>query len=436
MPSAAGQTAQALVTLGVQFDFISDAQLLASRCEEKQIKTSGNTYSGLILVPKTEHMPVETLRQLRALAASGATVRFLDAMPADVPGFGGLEQRRTQLRELLAPLDWKVAHFRTAEVQRAKIDNAGYFELMHLAELGESALPSAVGDTPLLSREPLTDLGLSFVRRQSKEDHSHLYFIVNHSGRTINEWVPLVMATRNAVALLDPLTGTAGTASTRNSSKNYWGGSRATREIREVFLQLAPGESLFVRTLPEPDARRALWAYRESAGAPIPLNGEWRVTFTEGGPALPAARTMAALHSWADDADEAAQVFGGTARYETEFTLPANPAAEDWLLDLGDVRETARVFINGKEVNRVWSLPTRTRLGALAAGKNTLTLEVTSTAANRIRDLDKRGAPWKAFYEINFVNLFYKPFNAADWKLQPCGLLGPVTLTPLRTAKP
>jgi hypothetical protein len=34
--------------------------------------------------------------------------------------------------------------------------------------------------------------------------------------------------------------------------------------------------------------------------------------------------------------------------------------------------------------------------------------------------------------EINFVNINYKPFDAAAWPLTPSGLLGPVTLTPLR----
>jgi hypothetical protein len=38
--------------------------------------------------------------------------------------------------------------------------------------------------------------------------------------------------------------------------------------------------------------------------------------------------------------------------------------------------------------------------------------------------------------EINFVNINYQPFNAADWPLQPSGLLGPVTLTPLRRTTP
>jgi hypothetical protein len=36
---------------------------------------------------------------------------------------------------------------------------------------------------------------------------------------------------------------------------------------------------------------------------------------------------------------------------------------------------------------------------------------------------------WKIFKDINFVNLDYQPFDASNWPLTDCGLLGPVTLT-------
>ena len=55
-----------------------------------------------------------------------------------------------------------------------------------------------------------------------------------------------------------------------------------------------------------------------------------------------------------------------------------------------------------------------------------------SNPANRIRDLDRRGVDWKIMHEINFVNLDYRPFDASAWPDTLSGLLGPVTLTPLR----
>jgi len=65
------------------------------------------------------------------------------------------------------------------------------------------------------------------------------------------------------------------------------------------------------------------------------------------------------------------------------------------------------------------------------AKDNLLEVEVTSTAANRVRDLDRRKVVWKNFYDINFVNMDYKPFDASGWPVADAGLLGPVTLRKL-----
>ena len=65
----------------------------------------------------------------------------------------------------------------------------------------------------------------------------------------------------------------------------------------------------------------------------------------------------------------------------------------------------------------------------LQKGENVLTIEVTNLSANRLRDLDKRGVDWEKFF---FVDIFYKNFDASNWPIMDSGLLGPVTLTPVR----
>ena len=57
---------------------------------------------------------------------------------------------------------------------------------------------------------------------------------------------------------------------------------------------------------------------------------------------------------------------------------------------------------------------------------------MTNLAANRVRDLDRRGVPWKLFRDANVVGVDYKPLDASRWPLRDSGLLGPVTLVPLR----
>jgi hypothetical protein len=122
-------------------------------------------------------------------------------------------------------------------------------------------------------------------------------------------------------------------------------------------------------------------------------------------------------------------------RYSVTFDSPAAPAA--WL-DLGKVSQSARIKLNGKNYGTLILPPFRVLADNLKATGNQLEVEVTSTSANAIRYYDREGVMWKNFHDINFVNQDYKPFNAANWPVTDCGLLGPVTLTavlPLKAAE-
>jgi hypothetical protein len=48
-----------------------------------------------------------------------------------------------------------------------------------------------------------------------------------------------------------------------------------------------------------------------------------------------------------------------------------------------------------------------------------------------MRLYDRLHPEWKKFYDINIVDIRYKPFDATKWDAMPSGLLGPVTLTPV-----
>jgi hypothetical protein len=47
-----------------------------------------------------------------------------------------------------------------------------------------------------------------------------------------------------------------------------------------------------------------------------------------------------------------------------------------------------------------------------------------NVSANRIRKLDREKTTWKNFYEINFVDIQYKPFDASKWGVTESGLKG------------
>jgi len=392
--SAFQRMATNLLKAGYSLDYISDAQLLQTRVADGGLVTPGGARYRALVIPATRRMPVETLAKLLALQQAGGAVIF-EAAPEDVPGLARLEERRARFREL-----------------KDAISRRGTMTGNILAEL----------DYRGATCEPAAAAGLGFARRA--HDTGHDYFFANLTAHPFDGWLILGTAVRAAV-LTDPLTGRSGRAALRTITNP------------EVYLQLAPGESLLLRTFAsiEPAGTTA-WSYTAPAGPAVPLTGEWHIEFLSGGPVLPPPLQTAELKSWTELGGTEAQRFGGTARYRLEFELPVTDA-DDWLLDLGDVRESARVRLNGTEVATAWSLPFRLPVGAhLHPGRNVLELDVTNLAANRIRDLDHRGVDWKIMREINFVDINYKPFDASAWPLAPSGLLGPVTLTPLRRLAP
>jgi hypothetical protein len=382
--SSAGRLAHKLLDVGYSFDFISDAQLVALTAEGLRYRA--------IVIPWARRIPEQTLAKLVELRKSGVKVVFA-ARPQDVPGNSDLEARRASFAR-------------------------------SLAEIPDSAVSSDIVDALEklgLPREAAAHAGLGYIRRA--RDDGHDYFFTNLGARTFDGWLPLATPARSAL-VMDALTGRIGAAALRVE-----GG------IASAYLQIAPGESLLVRTANVPAQQRGpAWPYARRASAGSPIAGEWRIKFISGGPVLPKAATMKELASWTTLPDEETRRFSGTARYRIEFDAPGDAA--EWLLDLGDVREAARVRLNGKFVANAWSVPFSVRLGALRSRGNVLEIDVTNLPANRIRDLDVRKVEWQTMKEINLVSLRYKPFDASGWDVAPSGLLGPVKLVPLGAFEP
>jgi hypothetical protein len=211
-----------------------------------------------------------------------------------------------------------------------------------------------------------------------------------------------------------------------------------------VYLQLPPGSSLIVTasaasaTSAAPAGER-FESYRPDGDA-VPIVGPWHLRFAKGGPTLPSERSVERLTSWTAFGGDAVN-FSGTAHYTATFARP--PAtAEKWRIDLGQVRESARVRLNGRDVAALIGSPYRVVIDAASlSATNTLEIMVTNLSANRISDLDRRGVEWKKFYNVNFPARLPENrgpdglFTAAAWAPLESGLLGPVTLTPLSVVR-
>jgi hypothetical protein len=137
---------------------------------------------------------------------------------------------------------------------------------------------------------------------------------------------------------------------------------------------------------------------------------------------------MESPKSWTDFGEKELNETMATGLYTTEFKSKGIKK-ERIILDLGDVRETARIKINGKELVTLFALPYRADITPyVRKGKNKLEVEVSNLGANRISRLDKDGVEWRKFNEINVVDLNYKNTRYDQWAPMPSGLCSSVRL--------
>src|SRR5690606_23101503 len=117
----------------------------------------------------------------------------------------------------------------------------------------------------------------------------------------------------------------------------------------------------------------------------------------------------------------------GPARYENSFEVPfSRDTPGRGYLDLGDVAKVADAWLNGEPLGITWTPPYRYDVtDLLAAGKNTLKIEVVNTWSNRIiGDLNSV----KKFTSTNLKERGSRELTWAETPLLKSGLLGPVTL--------
>jgi hypothetical protein len=401
-PTPFSVLARQLKAKGYDFDYISDHYISESKVVNGLIKTPGTTYKTLI-IPSCQYMPSETLAKLVKLIREGANVIFMDQFPRDVPGLGNLDQRRNDFKKIISALPVKT------------------FELDNVLQMDKGKLITGKNIDKLLAwsniyHETLSTEGLRYIRRKNATGFH--YFISNLGATAVKGWITLSVPAK-AIVLFDPLSGVSGVTK-----------GRTENEKTQVYLQLKPGQSVIVKTYTSKKVNGISFPEFKNAGQPVELKGKWSLVFPEGSPVIKFKYTLDELKSWTSLSDDL-KVFAGTGNYSLDFNLP-EIAADEWMLDLGKVCESARVTINGKKAGTVWSLPFEIPVGRfLKKGNNHIEIEVTNLPANRIADYDRRKIEWRIFYEINFVNVFYKPFDASDWKPMPSGLIGPVKLVPL-----
>jgi len=351
-------------------------------------------------------MPEDVLAQLIKLAKEGAKVIFVESYPESVPGYAKQENRQkvfdSYLKQLPVINDFK----------NIKVSSFGKGAIIIGSDYG-SAL-AATGIKPEVMK---TDFGLQCIRRSNETGHH--YFIAALQGKDTKGWITLGVNAQSAM-IFDPVSGETGKARIRRDGNGT-----------AVWFDMKSGESLILQTYINQDIDAPQWKYVEPQPVSLSLDNNWQLTFVQSEPAISGTYPINHLTSWTELDIPESKINMGTGKYSIRFQLP-QMSCDDWVLNLGDVRESARVRLNGQEITTLWCVPYEVKIGKyLKIGENLLEVEVTNLPANRIADYDRRGVEWRKFKEINFVDLNYKKTGYGHWQPVPSGLLGPVKLIPV-----
>lgn len=314
-------------------------------------------------------------------------------------------QGGTSYKGLIIPGSGKMPEKVRQHIERLKAQGAHIIYGVNEQQMGEAAKAEVMK----------TQLGLKAIRR--KNANGYHYFIANLSSNDVSGYVSLPIDYSEAV-WFNPLNGK------RHSAK---------QNGKQILISLRSGESMILQTFNTKGNFHQTARLEDERKVPMKtydLNGKWTLSFIDEAPAVGKTYQLDKLQSW-ETLDEKTRITMGTGVYTTHLNLKKKDLADAhaWTIDLGDVRESARVYINNQFAGCAWSVPFVLNCDdLLKEGDNLIRIEVTNLPANRISDLDKKGVKWRKMEEINVVDINYKKTTYDEWAPVESGLHSNVTI--------
>jgi hypothetical protein len=367
----------------------------------------------LMVLPKHDHICLDVLQKIRKLVKQGATI------------VGSVQPIRTN-----SLTDYPIADRKVVAIgaELWPDENSSQGNLPKSRKFGKGRV-----FTNMTSRQVLREMGVkpdfTLLKGGTQEgplridnihrstDNADVYFVCNSAKETKT----LVCRFRDANGRAEvwyPVTGEI--CSAKVISRNEDGSC-------DIELQLPGIGSAFVvfrRDGLAPKKTADLFA--NESGKKIPVKGKWTVKFQPGRLA-PESVQWGELIDWTSSQHPGIKYFSGTATYSVQFEIPVSAAGDYWL-DLGKVCEVGEVSIDTHDLGTAWTYPFRVKVPAKMLTKGTHNLEVKVTNVWNNRLVGDQLLPKEQ--RITRTNL--QGTHKKDSPLVPSGLLGPVTLVPVK----
>jgi hypothetical protein len=355
---------------GYSFDGCSPKLLKEAQVRNNRIVFPGGASYRVLVLPEVETMTPELLTKIAGLVKAGATV--VGNPPVKSPSLVNYPECDKLIQTLVDELWGKKQIIKSNALHTTSKNSAGQLSTeLYSSYDSTAALLHKLGVNP-----DFTASGSIRYNHRSLADRE-IYFISNRTDHPVEDVCIFRDGTLNA-ELWDAVTG----------------------EIRPLFnlKKAATGISLPVKL----DASQSFFVVFNKTkssikpggktdfpvGKPVStLKGSWSVAFDPawGGPAKV---VFDSLSDWTTRPEEGIRYYSGIATYTKTFDLPDSCKSlktSIWLVDLGNVKNMARVKLNGIDFGVVWTTPLQVNItSALKKKGNLLEIEVANLWMNRL----------------------------------------------------
>ncbi len=402
---------------GFGYDYdVCNTEILLTRLSVKAgriVLPDGMSYRVLVL-PERPVLPLSVAKRIQELVSAGATV--VGPKPQRTPGLTGYPGSEQQLR-IIADKVW--GKKTDAATQQRSYGKGRVVSGLSIRDvLRQVAVPP---DFAFQSKAE--NASFDFIHRRTAD--TDIYFVVNRRAAALKADFTFRVSDKQP-ELWNPVTGEQRDLP-HFESKNG---------VASLPLEFEPYGSMFVvfrKSLPHPSAANQ---NRTEENFPklrqmLEVAGPWTVQFDPqwfyptnglGSDQTQGSMVFEKLEDWNKRSEPAVKYFSGTAVYKHTFNLLPTISGQRLYLDLGTVKETARVRLNGKDLGVVWCAPWRVDITGIAKlVDNTVEIEVVNLWPNRLMGDKKLPVPQRRTRTRMFMGGLNNDQLAS-------GLLGPVTI--------
>jgi len=413
------------------FDGCSPQMLSEASVKNHKIVFPGGASYQLLVMPIQKTMTPNLLAKIEELISTGANV--IGIPPSKSPSLINYPKCDTEIKKNAEKIWGKTLSPEEITIQnygKGKIYWGGNLSHSSDNELypGYEAVASILKEMGVAEDFKSSNGKIRYTHKKLKD--GDIYFIANRTSDTFQTNCNF-RVTEGSIELWDPLTGEIREISQYKREKNHTIVPINFNAFQSYFI-------VFDKNRKTPQSKS-----NSNFDKLVPLQqieGEWNVSFDPswGGPE---EAVFPSLSDWSKNEDEGIKYYSGTAIYRKKFNFNSNLNERKFYLHLGEVKNIARVKLNGKDLGVIWTAPWQVEItNALVEGANHLEIEVANLWINRLigdehfPDDGIKNGKWPEWL-VNktprptkrFTFSTYK-FYTKDSPLVKSGLLGPVQL--------